>query len=457
MRLLAQRRRISASPRLAALWLYLNVWLGQLLLISYALLDSLVVGHVAPLDLGALTLGNSLYVPIMVTSTAVLSGTTFLIAREHRATSDSLGALVARSFVIAIVLGAFDIAILQMAAHASIWRGAPLHLQVSASMYLNWLSIGVLPSMLFRVTAAICHGALLSRYGTALQALGLVTKCIILRELIKLPDRLTVIDACGISTAGSFLLIGLLGVVLLHRRSRFHSYRPRWIKELLRLRSYALFLRSGIPFGLSAFAELSAFAFISGEISHRGAVALAAHQIASNVMNVGYSFISAFAIVTSVYISRSRRVAIAAMLDDRIVHALFLSAGLGLILMALCLAVRPVIVSSYTSVVTVSAIGNRVLPIVACVFLFDSLQSTAASILRANGFNLLPTCIQIFGLWLCGVFLGSLLVAFPSDIQPSSSSVVFLYWFSIAIGMLLTAAVLCRLAITRLRQTDCRR
>lgn len=437
---------------------YLSVWLGQLITIAYATFDSFFVGRTMPLSLGALALGNSIYVPAIVSSTAVLSGTTILIARNQR--RRCLQALVSKAFLLATCLGAVIVLLLNCLPNTEVWGAADPALRDGASSYLFWLSFGVFPSMFFRVLAAVLHGAGLSKYGAFLQAAGLILKCFVALLLYKVIRRMSVVEICALSTAASFLFLGLSSILLIYRHPELRRYRPTWAPQLLTLGSYKHLLVAGLPIGAASLAELSAFSVVSLEITRGGALDLSAHQIACSVMNLGYSLISAFAIVTSVEVGRLHQSAEGGTRSQKVRDAFFEAIGIGLGLMLICMLFGSVIASMYTSSDDVGALVRQILPLVAIVFVFDSVQSTAASSLRASGYNLIPLCVQLLGLWCGGVLLGHYFATAPISTALLPPNPVVRYWAGIAVGMFFTALSLCgctmKLRLAGIRRADTR-
>ncbi|WP_250483316.1 MATE family efflux transporter [Caballeronia sp. GaOx3] len=426
---------------------FVSVWIGQIALAGYLLLDSLLVSHAQPLLLGAVALGNSAYVSAIATCAATLSGSTVILAQESKNSERCFRSFASNVLTLALFLGTIILMFLQAIKHFNIWHSADDTIQIAASQYIRWLSIGVYPTMLYRSTAAICHGAALSKYVCYLQFVGLTIKCISMCFMYFCFPRFAILKICGMSTALSYVFIGTLSVVLLYKTPFVNRFRPRLGKYLLDLRSYIPLIRAGFPIGTASLAELCAFALFSAKIGQFGAVNLAAHQIAYSVISVGYSFTSALSIVTSVRVGQLSRDGAAHAREHEVRRALRWSFVLGITLMLCTATFRSQIASSYTASSDINTLAQQIMLLVAIILFFDSIQATAASSLRAIGCNFLPACVQIAGLWFIGIALSDYLVRFSSPIMNGREAIV--YWVAVSIGMSMIAAVLSVLALRR--------
>lgn len=421
---------------------FLAVWLGQLIVVAYSITDTVIVGNRHPEWLGGLALGNAVYVPTIMTATALLSSITINIARQRGAgPGASTKGFIHCGFGLGALVSILVSGILFYFAELPGWSDGSGAATVAARQYVNALALGVLPSMIFRVVICIANAARATYLITMLQGLGLLVKVALTNVFIDLMPPRFGLMGCGLATSLVFGMMGVGGLMLIQFRHEFADFRIPTLTVWPSLKTMSALCRTSIPLAIATFSEVSAFGYMSISISRFGATQLEAHQIVSNLNNVGYTFSSAFGVVVSVSVSRAFGSSGARTSDHTAVLAIWGSVTLGIILAISMSWLGNDLLALYTKNVDILVAARRMLTCVSLVQFADCVQTSAAATLRARALNILPTLLQIAGLWIGIGVLGNGLASHGLNLPLHGTYLGpgWAMWFGVAIGLMATA------------------
>ncbi|MGZ8253526.1 MAG: MATE family efflux transporter, partial [Burkholderiaceae bacterium] len=218
--------------------------------------------------------------------------------------------------------------------------------------------------------------------------------------------------------------------------ARFRStevHGPRWtsIRDQLKL---------GLPIGLSTMFEVTSFTFMAVLIARLGTVAVAGHQIVSNLVAILFMVPLSLGIATSVLVAQSlgagdakvaRR---AALRGFRIGIAIAAAAACALWLL------REVIVAMYTNDPAVAAVALSLLGLAAVFHLFDAGQGIAAFVLRGYKSTFWPMVVYGLALWGIGLGGGYWIGLHPSPLGAPRGPAGF--WEAATVALALAAVLL---------------
>jgi MATE family multidrug resistance protein len=248
---------------------------------------------------------------------------------------------------------------------------------------------------------------------------------------------------CAIATALVMWSQALAAFVVL-RRDAFYRPFELWGRGLHPPDGKALWaqIRLGVPMGGAILIEVSGLALMAVFIARLGTTAVAAHQIAANLVSLLFMLPMALASATSTLVAQrigardgrnARRLA-----RHGIVLGLMMAALLG----SLVFAGRETVVRLYTQDAGVIAAA---LPILAWVTLFhvvDAGQTLAAFVLRAWRVAAAPMFIFAGCLWGVGLAGGYALAFDVTGRTPAALRGAPGYWAASGAGLLLAAALL---------------
>lgn len=416
---------------------------GQLAVMMFSTVDTLMMGHVGPQDLAALAVGSAAYVSIFVGLMGIVLAVGPIAGRQFGA-----GDLPAsgRSFVQAQWLAL----LLCVPGSLALWFPEPFIAlaQLDANQahkvraYTRPEAFALPAALLFAAFRGFSISVSRPKAVMAMQLAGLAAK-VPLNALLVFgwgPIPAMGVGGCGWATAIAMTSQALAVLVLL-RRDAF--YRPFQISHLWLTRPHGgellSLVRLGLPMGGSILVEVTGFTFMAFFVARLGATPVAGHQIAVNL--VAMMFMIALALATAAGTLVAQHLGAGEKHQARIVgrHALALAAlvaaGVGA---AVALAREPILALYTSNTMTAAA----ALPLLVWVWFFhlgDSLQTVAAYVLRAYQVATLPMVIYIVALWGLGIGGGYWLAFGPQG----AGAVGF--WQAATAGLLMAALLLCLL------------
>jgi MATE family multidrug resistance protein len=416
------------------------ILIGQLAVMAFAFIDTVLTAHATPADLAAMGVGASVYASVFVSLTGVLNALTPIIgqhfgARRYRA----VGASFIQGLWLSLLLASVGMLVLGL---PSLWLGLvnpSEDVQDLVTAYLRVLSLALPAALVFRALYALNAAISRPKMLMGLQLGGLALKLVLSQVLVfgelGLP-RLGAVGA-GVATLAvywSMLGAGLL-IVCLHRSYRLFAMRPAapaWgaLKEQLHL---------GIPMGLGSFLENSSFTLMTLFVARLGTDVLGGHQIVSNLTALAYQLPLAVSVATATVTAqaigardpiRARRAAFTGMAS---------CVGLAGVMASGVWLLRDSVVGLYTADAGVAGVALSLIGYFAALHVFDALQGATAAVLRAYRVAVVPMLIYAVALWGPGL-IGGYLVAFqpllggPRGVQGM--------WLMLALALALTAGAL---------------
>ena len=423
------------------------VFVGQIAVLAFSTTDTVLLARHSAVDLAALAVGAAVYVSIFVGLMGVvmaispIAGQLFGAGKLSEA-GDELHQTLWLALGLAVI---GDLVLLFPEPFLLISKATP---EVAAKVrgYLQALAWSLPPALFFM--AYRCFNTAVSRPKAVmvLQLLGLVLKVPLSILLIHgfrlgplvVPELGAV--GCGIATAivmWSQALIALAAV----RRDPFYArfglqtggmHAPRWpaLKALLKL---------GVPMGASILVEVTGFTFMAIFISRLGAVAVAGHQLAANLVALMFMVPLSLANATGTLVAQ--RIGARDALDARRLgwHGLEIAVFIALCLGAFVFFARRQVLGLYTDD---PQIISAALPLLLWVWLFhvsDAGQTLAAWVLRAHHIATAPLVIYALAIWGVGMGGGYFLAFSDAGWVPQALRGASGFWSAATAGLLLAA------------------
>jgi len=422
------------------------VLVGQLAVMMFSTVDTLMMGRVGPQDLAALAVGSAAYVSIFVGLMGVVLAVGPITGRQFGA-NDLPGA--GRSFVQAQWLAV----LLCVPGCLALWFPAPFIwlAQLDATQaakvqaYTRPEAFALPAALLFTAFRGFATAVSRPKAVMVIQLAGLAAK-VPLNALLVFgwgPIPAMGVAGCGWATAIAMTAQALVALAMLRRDPFYRPFAiaPLWRARPDRAEQWAL-VRLGLPMGGSILVEVTGFTFMAFFIARVGATPVAGHQIAVNL--VAMMFMIALALAMAALTLVAQHLGAGQKREARIVgrHAMVLATLVAATVGAVVALAREPIVALYTSNPEAAAAA---LPLLVWVWFFhlgDALQTVAAHVLRAYQVATLPMIIYVIALWGLGIG-GGYFLAFG---QGGNGAVGF--WQAATAG-LLAAALLLSLLLKR--------
>ena len=388
------------------------VLIGQLAIIAFGVMDTVMVGRYSPVDLAALGLGSSIYVSVFVGLTGVvlalqpICGQLFgarrytEIGEEVRQGLWLSAALAALGFVVMFFPGPL-LAISDVA--------SALHDRTQA--YLRIAALGLPASLAFRVYTALTNGVGKPRLVMILQVGALLITIQLNLWFIFGGWGMPALGSPGCALASTVInyVLAAIGLALLAKLDLFAPFQI--FKHFCwpeRRRQFGL-LKLGVPMGLSFLIEVTSYAFMALFIARFGTTTLAGHQITGNFGAVLYMTPMSIGVATSTLVAQALGAHHHEAARTLARHGILMACAIGLGYAVTAFILRPQILAGYTTNAAVVAAAMPLLPIMLVYQIFDTFQTVTAFVLRAYKVAVVPTIIYAIALWCVGLGGGYLL------------------------------------------------
>ncbi|MEY2687252.1 MAG: hypothetical protein RL375_1450 [Pseudomonadota bacterium] len=409
-----QAWRASAARIVPLAW---PVMVGQLAVLAYSTIDTLLVARHGSVDLAALAIGGAAYITIFVGLMGVIMAIAPIAGRMFGAGQyEAAGEQLHQAVWLALALSVPGCTLLAWPEPFLRLAQAPPEVAAKVSAYLAALAVALPGSLLFTAYRGFNTAISQPRRAMRIQLMGLALKLPLSTVLVQglvLPGAWfagwTVpalgVVGCGIATAlAMWLQAGLAWRSL--RRDALYAPFQLGANRLRRPRRAELLaqLRLGAPMGLAILVEVTGFTFMAIFIARLGNIAVAGHQITANL--VALLFMASLGIANATGALVAQDIGAGALKRARQLgwHGVWLGSLVALVLGGAVTLARVQVVGLYTPDPAVVAAA---LPLVVWALLFhtaDAAQTVAAFVLRAWHLATWPLIVYALAVW--GVGLG---------------------------------------------------
>ncbi|WP_251978469.1 MATE family efflux transporter [Salinicola avicenniae] len=422
------RFRRCRQETFSLLRLGLPIWGAQLAQSGMSAADVIMSGRSGATDLAAVSVGASLWVPLMLLMTGTLMGLTPIVAYQVGAQAlDRVKAKVHQTLWVALALGFISMLAL-LAGAPAVFRLMEIPTDVAgpASRYLSAVACGIPAVAIYQALRAFSDGMRLTRPTLWISLLGLAVNIPSNFVLIyggpgletllgsALPAPLRQLPAmgatgCGVATAISMWVM-CLGMMFYTWRSRRYAGIALWTRpDLPRWREVGELLYLGLPIGLAIFFEVTLFTVVTLLVAYLGEVTVAAHQIALNVTSILFMLPLSLSMALTVRVGNRlgaedpRGAAFVAW------NGVFVGLLLALLNSLLIWLLAAPVVSFYTDDTTVSSLAMSLILLAMLFQISDSLQVNLAGALRGYKDTRMVMGITLVAYWIIGLGSGHLL------------------------------------------------
>ena len=417
------------------------VFIGQLAVIGFSTIDTLLVARGSPADLAALSVGSSAYITVFIGLMGVVLALGPIVGQLFGAGQvEQAGRQLHQAVWVALAMAALGALVLVFPQPFLSLAQAPPEVEERVRGYLLALAVALPAALLLQAFRGFNNAISRPKAVMALQVSGLALKVPLSVLLVFGAPGIGLpalgLLGCGIATAIVMWLQALAAWVIL-RRDPFYapfSLLGRGLDAPDR-RAIGTQLRLGVPMGLSIMVEVSAFSMMAVFIARLGILQSAGHQIAANLASVMFMMPLALSSATMTLVAQ--RVGARDMRDARRLawHGLELGIVIAMVMSTALWLGRDAVARAYTQDATVLAVTVPLLAWVAVFHLADVVQAITSFVLRAFRIATLPMLIFAGALWGLGLGGGWLVVFGPFDVAPSAWRSPTGYWVAATAGL----------------------
>ncbi|WP_404345350.1 MATE family efflux transporter [Vreelandella aquamarina] len=444
---------------------------AQLAQAGMSVVDVMMTGRHNATDLAAVSVGSSLWMPLMLFMTGTLMGLTPIVAhllggqRNH-----DIRPAVHQALWVALALGLIAAGLLWVAVTPIFeLMNVPPGVAQESAAYLSAVAFGMPGIALFQALRAFSDGMNHTRPALWISLVGLTVNipCNYLliyggEGLVSLfgtttPNILQQIPAlgafgCGIATAIS---MWTMAIAMAFYTRRGTTYRSVSLWERLtppNLAGIRELVVVGVPIGVAIFVEVTLFTLIALFIASFGEVTVGAHQIALSYTTILFMLPMSLSMALTVRVGNTlgqRRLAMARKVAW---NGITISVIVAAINSTLLWFTAPTVISLYTSNTEIQALALTIIALAVIFQLSDSLQVNLAGALRGYKDTRIVMVITVLSYWIVGLGGGHWLGTYGLG-GVSEPMGVHGYWIGLIAG-LSTAAILLAWRLKKISQQE---
>lgn len=414
------------------------VMLSQLGHVLVGVADNIMVGKLGAVPLAASSLANAVFFLLLTFGIGVSYAITPLVAAADGADNRSTIAQVLKhGLLINITTGVILFAIVIFGGNALQFMNQPEDVVALAIPYLAVITFSIIPFMLFQTFRQFAEGLSMTKQAMYITITANIINVIL--NYIFIYGKLGV-PAMGLLGAGwatliSRVLMGLmmLGFVYYHKNLKQYregfslgNYSMIYIKKMLNI---------GVPAAFQFAFEVSAFAGAAIVIGWFGANALAAHQIAINLVSISYMMASGLSAAATIRVGNQLGRADIVTLR-RAAFTIFIMVGAFMVICGIIFYFgRFYFPTFYINDMEVINLAAALIVIAAIFQLSDGIQVVSLGALRGLKDVNVPTIVTFIAYWVLGLPIGYWL-AFKYNYGPIG------IWIGLLIGLTVAAVLL---------------
>ena len=433
---------------------------AQLAQAGMGVTDVMMTGRLSAADLAAVSVGSSLWMPLMLFMTGTLMGLTPIVAQLLGGGNvERIRPNVHQALWVALALGLVA-ALLLWFTVMPIFRlmNVPEHVAELSAAYLAAVAFGMPGVALFQALRAFSDGMNHTRPSLWISLVGLGVNVPANYLLIYGGDGLVALFGpslaaplagfpalgamgCGIATALSMWVMSL-AMLLYTRRSRAYAPVSLWHSPTPPRRAMiGELLHIGVPIGVAIFVEVTLFTLIALFIASFGEVVVAGHQVALNFTSILFMLPLSLGMALTVRVGNTLgagKPELTRFVAWNGIAVCVLVAGINNLI--LWFASEPVI-ALYTHNVEVQRLALSLIVLAMIYQVSDALQINMAGALRGYKDTRIIMAITLVSYWLVGLLGGHWLGTrgLGAWLNPLG---IYGYWIGLVLGLTLAAVLL---------------
>lgn len=273
--------------------IFLPILIYQFANFSASFIDTMMTGQYRTLDLAGVSIATSLWNPFFSFLTGIVSAMVPIIGHHlGKGERDKIRLEFHQFIYLAMMLAVgLWLIVATLARPALSLLRLDAEVEAIAISYLNYISIGILPLLLFSVCRSFFDALGMTRLSMYLMLLLVPFNSVFNYVLIYGKMGLPALGGAGagLGTALAYWAVLVVIVLVMLKNKEIASYQVwKWnpLKWPLMKEGLAL----GLPIGLQIFAEVAIFAVVGLYMSKFSAQVIAAHQSAMNFATLLYAF-----------------------------------------------------------------------------------------------------------------------------------------------------------------------
>ena len=385
---------------------------AQLATTGMTFVDTSMAGQYSAMDLAAIALGSSIWMPVYLLIRGILMAITPTVAHLYGARqTGEIGGQVRQGLWIALLMSLLALGFIYKSDVVLQWLQVEPEMAAKTLEYLKALAWGIPAICLFQALTCYCEGMGKTKpsmvFSFIALALNIPLNYVLIYGKFGFPELGGV--GCGYATAVCFWVMFLMmaGYTMLGQQHRKIGLFDHW--DLPSLSIISSQLKLGIPIGLAIFFEASIFSVVALLIGKLGAIVVAGHQIALNFTSLAFMVPMSLAMGLTIRVGQ----ALGAGKTEQAAYSSY--AGIATTLVSatvsasVMLFLPGVVTSIYTQNSEVAILAAQLLVYAALFQYADGIQIAANGALRGYKDTRVPMAMILFACWGVALPLGYIL------------------------------------------------
>ena len=382
------------------------VMLSQLGHMMVGVADSMMIGQLGAVPLGAASLANGIYIIVLTFGIGISYAITPLVALADGAGKISRSTIILKhGIIINLIFGLlFTVLIFSFSPVLKFLNQPPEVVELSIP-YLNLITLSLIPFMIFQSYKQFAEGLSDTRPAMiiiiAANLINIILNYLLIYGKAGFPAY--GLNGAGIATIISRIIMALAIIYYILKSSFFKKYIQYFTFRSLEKKIFREVTRIGVPIGFQYIFEVGAFSTAVILMGWLGEVELAAHQIAINLASISYMMASGIAAAATIRIGN--QLGQKNKVDLR--NAGFTNFIMGIIFMAFAATVfiigRYFLPGLYINNPEVTSLASQLLVIAAFFQVSDGIQVVGLGALRGMADVKIPTLITLVAYWIIGL------------------------------------------------------
>ena len=385
---------------------------AQLATTGMTFVDTSMAGQYSAMDLAAIALGSSIWMPVYLLIRGILMAITPTVAHLYGARqTGEIGGQVRQGLWIALLMSLLALGFIYKSDVVLQWLQVEPEMAAKTLEYLKALAWGIPAICLFQALTCYCEGMGKTKpsmvFSFIALALNIPLNYVLIYGKFGFPELGGV--GCGYATAVCFWVMFLMmaGYTMLGQQHRKIGLFDHW--DLPSLSIISSQLKLGVPIGLAIFFEASIFSVVALLIGKLGAIVVAGHQIALNFTSLAFMVPMSLAMGLTIRVGQ----ALGAGKTEQAAYSSY--AGIATTLVSatvsasVMLFLPGVVTSIYTQNSEVAILAAQLLVYAALFQYADGIQIAANGALRGYKDTRVPMAMILFACWGVALPLGYIL------------------------------------------------
>lgn len=404
--------------------------------------DTIMAGRLSAVDLAAVAVGSSVFMPLLLLLFGTLMATTPLVAQANGAGNTSILARTIQQagWTSLLVILPVGLVLYNSRAIFDFMSVTPEVASLGAN-YLKAIAWGLPAIAVFQVLRCMCEGLNHARPILLISLAGLLLNIPLNYVLIYGEFGFPKLGAvgCGYATAMSFWFMAALLGLYVHLEKRYRNFAIFGVFHGPNLKEIGGVLWLGLPIGLSIFVEASLFTVITLFIGEMGKFTVAGHQVALSFTGLLFMVPLSLGLALTVKVGH----AVGAKRPTEARQIAFYGIGLAFFIAIISSLfmwlVADLVVQLYSPNQEVQLLAASLIQLAVWYQISDAIQINAAGALRGYKDTRIIMLITLFSYWMIGL-AGGWWLAMTDNFWGAQG--VYGFWYGLIAGLTVAASIL---------------